>query len=93
MSKIIASAAIRGAHKIYNRVLDKYKQAVDKYGPDQTIGFPDTGYYHVLAACATLNQHCNRMLTPAADESTSHPLHIAPLKIPPVRGTIAVGTF
>ena len=45
MSKIICSAAIRGAHKIIARSEEKYKQALDKYGPDQEIGFPNTAYY------------------------------------------------
>jgi len=45
MSKIICSAAIRGAHKIVERAEEKYKQALDKYGADQKIGFPNTAYY------------------------------------------------
>ena len=45
MSKIICSAAIRGAHKIIEKVEKKYKQTLDKYGPEQEIGFPNTAYY------------------------------------------------
>ena len=45
MSKIITSAAIRGAHKIVTRVENKYKEVLEKYGPDQAIELPDTGYY------------------------------------------------
>ena len=45
MSKIICSAAIRGAHKIVERAQEKYKQALDKYGAEQRIGFPNTAYY------------------------------------------------
>ena len=45
MSKIITSAAIRGAHKIVTRVENKYKEVLEKYGPDQEIELPDTGYY------------------------------------------------
>ncbi len=45
MSKIIASAAIRGAHKIAHRVETKYAEALKKYGPARQIGFPDTAYY------------------------------------------------
>ena len=45
MSKIIASAAIRGAHKIYARAEAKYKEALDKYGPKQEVEFPETAYY------------------------------------------------
>ena len=45
MSKIIASAAIRGAHKIVERAEKKYQEALEKWGPDQEVGFPDTAYY------------------------------------------------
>ncbi len=45
MSKIIAAAAIRGAHKILERAEEKYEEALRKWGPDQGVGFPNTGYY------------------------------------------------
>ncbi len=45
MSKIIASAAIRGAHKIIDGCDKKLKEAIDKYGPNEKIGFPETAYY------------------------------------------------
>ncbi len=45
MSKIICSAAIRGAHKIVGRAEKKYKEATDKWGPKQEVGFPNTAYY------------------------------------------------
>jgi len=45
MSKIIASAAINGAHKIVNMAEEKWKKAMDKYGPNQDVAFPDTAYY------------------------------------------------
>ncbi|MGC8976992.1 MAG: acetyl-CoA decarbonylase/synthase complex subunit alpha/beta [Candidatus Ratteibacteria bacterium] len=45
MSKIIASAAINGAHKIVNMAESKWKMAMDKYGPNQDVSFPDTAYY------------------------------------------------
>ena len=45
MSKIIAAAAIRGGHKIMERAETKYKEALEKWGPDQEVGFPNTGYY------------------------------------------------
>ena len=45
MSKIIASAGIRGAHKIVGRVEKKYEETLKKYGPDQKVGFPNTGYF------------------------------------------------
>jgi acetyl-CoA synthase len=45
VSKIIAAAAIRGGHKIMERAEKKYKEALEKWGPDQEVGFPNTGYY------------------------------------------------
>ena len=45
MSKIIASAAIRGAHKIYARAEAKYNEAMEKFGPEQEVAFPETAYY------------------------------------------------
>ena len=45
MSKIIAAAAIRGAHKIAHRVEKKYAEVLEKYGPEQEIAFTDTAYY------------------------------------------------
>jgi acetyl-CoA synthase len=45
MSKLIASAGIRGAHKIFARVEKKYKETLEKHGPDQEVAFPNTGYF------------------------------------------------
>ena len=45
MSKIICSAAIRGAHKIVDRAEEKYQEALTKWGAEQEIGFPNTAYY------------------------------------------------
>jgi acetyl-CoA synthase len=45
VSKLIASAAIRGAHKIVAKADEKYKQALDKFGENQEVAFPNTGYY------------------------------------------------
>jgi acetyl-CoA synthase len=45
MSKIIASAAIRGAHKIVNRAEKKWQEAMDKWGANEPVGFPNTAYY------------------------------------------------
>jgi acetyl-CoA synthase len=45
MSKIIASAAIRGAHKIYERSEKKWQEAMDKWGANEPVGFPNTAYY------------------------------------------------
>ena len=89
MSKIIASAAIRGAHKVYNRVLDKYKRAVEKYGADQKIGFPNTGYYlpiiygilgipvETLGDCAKVLLKCQQII-PSPVKEESHLPYLAP---------------
>ena len=45
MSKIIASAAIRGAHKIVARAEKKWQEAMDKWGANEPVGFPNTAYY------------------------------------------------
>jgi len=45
MSKIIASAAIRGAHKIVSQAEEKWQQAMDKWGANEPAGFPNTAYY------------------------------------------------
>jgi acetyl-CoA synthase len=45
MSKIIASAAINGAHKIVDRAEKKWQEAMDKWGANEPVGFPNTAYY------------------------------------------------
>ena len=45
MSKIIASAAIRGAHKIFHKAEEKFREALERFGPGQEVGFPNTAYY------------------------------------------------
>src|SRR4030042_983755 len=45
MSKIIASAAIRGAHNIVDKAEKKWKEAMDKWGVKEPVGFPNTAYY------------------------------------------------
>ena len=45
MSKIIASAAIRGGYKILDQTEKKWKEAMDKWGPNEPVGFPNTAYY------------------------------------------------
>jgi len=45
MSKIIASAAIRGAHKIARQAEDILTQAISEKGEDCKVEFPNTGYY------------------------------------------------
>jgi acetyl-CoA synthase len=49
MSKIIADAAIRGAHKIVERAEGDVAKAVAQHGLDTAVGFPDTAYHLPLA--------------------------------------------
>jgi len=45
MSRIIASAAIRGAHKIAKQAEDILARAIKEKGKDCQVEFPNTGYY------------------------------------------------
>ncbi len=45
MSKIIASAAIRGAHKIAKQAEEILTRAINEKGEDCRVEFPNTGYY------------------------------------------------
>ncbi|MDL2226243.1 CO dehydrogenase/CO-methylating acetyl-CoA synthase complex subunit beta [Deltaproteobacteria bacterium OttesenSCG-928-M10] len=45
MSKLVAFAAIQGAYNIVQKAEGKYKAAVEKYGPEQKLEFPNTAYY------------------------------------------------
>lgn len=45
MSKIIASAAIRGAHKYVKEAEEKLNKLIEEKGEKQEIGFPNTAYY------------------------------------------------
>ncbi|MCX8022893.1 MAG: acetyl-CoA decarbonylase/synthase complex subunit alpha/beta [Syntrophorhabdaceae bacterium] len=89
MSKIIASAAIRGAHKIYNRAEEMYKMALEKYGPDQEVGFPNTAYYLPIIYAITgigvskigemgkILEICRKLIPPPVKERTHLP-YLAP---------------
>ncbi|MCM8771061.1 MAG: acetyl-CoA decarbonylase/synthase complex subunit alpha/beta [Candidatus Omnitrophica bacterium] len=45
MSKIVASAAIRGAQEIYKQAVDFLDRAIKEKGKDAKIGFPETAFY------------------------------------------------
>ena len=45
MSRIIATKAIRGAHKLVTRAENTLTEALDKKGPETKVEFPNTGYY------------------------------------------------
>ncbi len=80
MSKIIATAAIRGAHKIVEQALEKYEEAVKKFGKEQEIGFPNTAYYlpiiyailgypvKKLGDCQEVLEEAKRLLPPIPSE-------------------------
>jgi len=82
MSKIIATAAIRGAHKIVERAWEKYEEAVKKFGKEVEIGFPNTAYYlpiiyailgypvKRLGDCEEVLQEAKRLLPEIPGEKT-----------------------
>ncbi|GAH62909.1 unnamed protein product, partial [marine sediment metagenome] len=45
MSKIIASAAIRGAHKYVKEAKEKLNELIEEKGEKQEVSFPNTAYY------------------------------------------------
>lgn len=53
MSRIIATAAIRGAHSIVRQAEEKLREAIESKGKDQKVNFPDTGYYLPIIYSAT----------------------------------------
>jgi len=45
LSRLVAFAAMQGAYNIVQKAEGKFKEAMEKYGPDQKLEFPDTAYY------------------------------------------------
>lgn len=45
MSRLVAFAAIQGAYNIVSKAEGTFKRAMDKYGPNQPLEFPNTAYY------------------------------------------------
>ncbi len=89
MSKIIASAAIRGAHKIVGTADKKWQEAMDKWGANEPVGFPNTAYYlpviygilgipvEKLGDMEQVLKRCKSLLPPPVREE--HPLpYLAP---------------
>jgi acetyl-CoA synthase len=80
MSKIIASAAIRGAHKITKQAEDFLTRAIEQKGEDCRVEFPNTGYYipiiysmtgrtvEKLADFKEVMQEINDLLPPLVDD-------------------------
>jgi acetyl-CoA synthase len=81
MSKIILSAAIRGAHAIHDRVAARLDEALQKHGESQEIGFPNTAYYlpiiygmtgmkvETLADCAPVMKTAEELMPPVPPEN------------------------
>ena len=89
MSKIIASAAIRGAHKIVGQAEKTWQEAMDKRGAKEPLGFPNTAYYlpviygilgikvEKLGDMEAVLKRCKSLLPPPVREK--HPLpYLAP---------------
>ncbi len=80
MSKIIASAAIRGAHKIVGQAEENWRRAMDKHGANEPVGFPNTAYYlpviygmlgakvEKLADMEPVLKKCRQLLPPPVKE-------------------------
>jgi len=45
MSRLVAFAAIQGAYNIVSKAEGTFRRAMDQYGPNQPIGFPNTAYF------------------------------------------------
>ena len=85
MSKIIASAAIRGAYSLVGRAEEKWKNAVDTHGLTEPIGFPNTAYYlpviygmlgakiETLADVEPVLKRCRQLLPPPVKEEHALP--------------------
>ena len=84
MSQIIASAAIRGAYKILERAETDWRQAMDKWGANEPVGFPNTAYYlpviygilgikvEKLGDMEAVLDRCRRIMPPPV--KANHPL-------------------
>jgi len=80
MSKIIAAAAIRGAHKMAGQAEDILRQTIREKGRDCRVEFPNTGYYipiiysmtgrtvQKLADFEEVMQEIKTLLPPAVDD-------------------------
>lgn len=89
MSKIICSAAIRGAHKIVERAEREWKEAMDQWGAKEPVGFPNTAYYlpviyailgipvEKLGDMEPVLDRCRTLLPPLVKENSPLP-YLAP---------------
>ena len=53
MSRIIATAAIRGGHGYVEQARSQLLEAVETHGPEKRVEFPDTAYYLPLTLALT----------------------------------------
>jgi len=89
VSKIICSAAIRGAHRIVERAEREWKEAMDRWGPNEPVGFPNTAYYlpviyailgipvEKLGDIEPILERCRTLLPPLVKENSPLP-YLAP---------------
>ncbi len=89
MSKIICSAAIRGARNIIDMAEQSYEDALKKFGPDQEVSFPNTAYYlpiiysmlgakvEKLGDMKAIFQECRTLMPPVVTEDIWLP-YLAP---------------
>ncbi len=80
MSRIIATAAIRGAHSIVKQAEEKLREAIESKGKDTKVEYPDTGYYlpiiysatafevKTLGDCEVALGHARALLPPIPEE-------------------------
>ncbi len=85
MSKIICSAAIRGAHKIIDMAEASYEDAVKKFGAEHEVSYPNTAYflpviYSMLGAkvkalgdMKEIFQECRKLLPPQVSDTVWMP--------------------
>ncbi len=90
MSKLVAFAAIQGGYNIVSKAEGKLKEAIDKYGPKQEIGFPNTAYYlpiiysllgnkvETLADAEPVMKRCKELLPPHVKKDCHVP-YLGPL--------------
>jgi len=90
MSKLVAFAAIQGGYNIVSKAEGKLKEAIDKYGAKQEIGFPNTAYYlpiiysllgmkvETLADAEPVMKRCRELLPPHVKKDCNLP-YLGPL--------------
>jgi acetyl-CoA synthase len=90
MSKLVAFAAIQGGYNIVSKAEGKLKEAINKYGAKQEIGFPNTAYYlpiiysllgmkvETLADAEPVMKRCRELLPPHVKKDCHVP-YLGPL--------------